>query len=65
VVVQNGRIVSARITNPTTRYPTSRIATLPGAVVAQQGANVNYVSGATDSSMAYLDAVATALAQAA
>lgn len=65
VVIQNGKIVSARITNATTRYPTSRIASLPGEVVSQQSANVNYVSGATDSSVAYLDAVASALAQAA
>ena len=65
VVIQNGRIVSARITNSTTRYPTSRIASLPSEVVAQQSTDVNYVSGATDSSMAYLDAVASALTQAA
>lgn len=65
VVIQNGRIASAQITNATTRYPTARIAILPGEVVAQQTANVNYVSGATDSSMAYREAVASALAQAA
>jgi uncharacterized protein with FMN-binding domain len=65
VVVQNGKIVSAQITGSTTRYPTSRIASLPGEIVSTQSTNVNYVSGATDSSTAYLQAVANALAQAA
>ncbi len=65
VVVQNGRIVSAQITGATTRYPTSRIASLPGQVVSKQSASVNYISGATDSSQAYLSAVASALTQAA
>jgi uncharacterized protein with FMN-binding domain len=63
VVVQNGKIVSAQITGSTTRYPTSRIASLPDEVVSTQSTNVNYVSGATDSSTAYLQAVANALAQ--
>jgi uncharacterized protein with FMN-binding domain len=65
VVIQNGKIVSAQITASTTRYPTSRIASLPGEVVSAQSPNVNYVSAATDSSTAYLQAVANALAQAA
>lgn len=64
VAIQGGKIVSAQITGSSTRYPTSAIASLPGAVVAQQSPNVDYVSGATDSSMAYLGAVANALAQA-
>jgi uncharacterized protein with FMN-binding domain len=64
VVIQNGKIVSVQITGSTTRYSTSRIASLPGEVVAQQSPNVDYVSGATDSSMAFMQAVADALAQA-
>jgi uncharacterized protein with FMN-binding domain len=65
VVIQNGKIFSAQISGSTTRYPTSRISSLPGEVVSAQSPNVNYISGATDSSTAYLQAVANALAQAA
>jgi uncharacterized protein with FMN-binding domain len=64
VVIQGGKIVSVRITGSTTRFPTSAIAGLPGEVVARQSPNVDYVSGATDSSMAFMQAVADALAQA-
>lgn len=64
VVVQGGAIVSAQITQCGTRYPCSRIAQLPGQVVARQSANVDVVSGATDSAVAYKQAVAAALAQA-
>lgn len=65
VVIQNGKIVSANITGSSTRYPTSRISSLPAKVVSGQSTRVNYVSGATDSSAAYLTAVSNALAQAA
>lgn len=64
VQVQNGKIVSAEITGCGTKYPCSKVSNLPGQVVARQTANVNYVSGATDSSRAYMGAVAAALAQA-
>lgn len=64
VVVAGGKITSAQITNCQTRYPCSKISALPGQVVARQTAQVNYVSGATDSSTAYRQAVANALAQA-
>jgi uncharacterized protein with FMN-binding domain len=64
VVVQGGRIVSANVTGCGTRYPCSKVAGLPGQVVARQSASVNYVSGATDSSRAYQGAVQQALAQA-
>jgi len=64
VSIQGGRIVSAQITQSSTRYPISRIASLPGEVVAQQSPNVDMVSGATDSSSAYLAAVSNALSQA-
>jgi uncharacterized protein with FMN-binding domain len=63
-VVQNGKIVSADITGCGTRYPCSRIAQLPARVVAAQSAKVNRVSGATDSSVAYMRAVTAALQKA-
>jgi uncharacterized protein with FMN-binding domain len=63
VVVQGGKIVSARISQCLTRYPCSMIAALPGEVVAQQSATVDFVSGATDSSTAFQQAVANALAK--
>jgi uncharacterized protein with FMN-binding domain len=65
VVVQDGKITSAAITQASTRYPVSRIASLPGLVVSQQSTQVDVVSGATDSSSAYLAAVDNALTQAA
>lgn len=64
VVVKGGKIVSDQIVQSSTRYPVSRIASLPGEVLAAQSTNVDMVSGATDSSMAYLGAVANALRQA-
>lgn len=65
VVVQGGKIASAAITSCSTRYPCSKIAALPGQVISKQSASVNYVSGSTDSSKAYKQAVTAALAQAA
>ena len=64
VVIQNGKIVSAAITGTSTRYSPNVISSLPGEVLASQSANVNLVSGATDSSEAYQQAVAQALSQA-
>ncbi len=64
VVIQGGKIVSAEITGCMTRYPCSRIASLPEQVVSQQSTDVDVVSGASDSSDAYLEAVSNALAQA-
>ncbi|MGI8689358.1 MAG: FMN-binding protein [Thermomicrobiales bacterium] len=64
VVVQGGKIASAKISQCGTRYPCSMISALPGEVVAQQSANVDFVSGATDSSTAFAAAVANALAKA-
>ncbi len=64
VVVEGGKIVSAEITGCATKYPCSKVASLPAQVIARQSASVNYVSGATDSSKAYAGAVAQALAQA-
>lgn len=64
VVIKGGRIVSANIDGCMTRYPCSVIQDLPGQVVQQQSANVDFISGASDSSSAYQEAVASALAQA-
>jgi len=64
VVVQGGKIVSAAITSCQTRYPCSYITSLTGQVVSRQGPPVNLISGATDSSTAYKQAVANALSKA-
>lgn len=64
VTIAGGKITSAEITDCGTRYPCSRIAALPGQVVARQSAAVDLVSGATDSTNAYRAAVNAALAQA-
>jgi uncharacterized protein with FMN-binding domain len=64
VVVQGGKIVSANITACYTHYPCSDIAPMLPEVVQLQGPPVDLVSGATDTSMAYQGAVASALAKA-
>jgi uncharacterized protein with FMN-binding domain len=64
VVVQGGRIVSAEIVQCLTRYTCTWIGDLTGKVVRQQGPVVDVVSGASESSNAYHDAVAEALSQA-
>jgi uncharacterized protein with FMN-binding domain len=64
VVVENGRIASATIARCLTRYSCSWIELLPGQVVTRQSPEVDYVSGATESSDAFHDAVADALAKA-
>lgn len=65
VVVSGGKIVSANVTACGTRYPCSKVSGLVSQVVSSQSAPVNYVSGATDSSTAYTQAVRSALSQAA
>jgi uncharacterized protein with FMN-binding domain len=64
VVIQSGRIVSAAIAQCRTRYSCSWIEALPGQVVSRQNTNVDYVSGATQSTDAFADAVAEALSKA-
>jgi uncharacterized protein with FMN-binding domain len=64
VVIAGGKIVSANVTGCGTRYPCSRVNSLVREVVAKQAPPVDIVSGATDSSYAYVDAVTQALAQA-
>lgn len=64
LVVQAGRIASAQITSCRTRYPCSYISGLQGQVVQRQSTHVDRVSGASDSSKAFVSAVTAALAQA-
>ncbi len=61
VTVQGGSITNVQITSVSTQYPVSRIASLPSAVIKQQSANVNVISGATYSSQAFNQAVQQAL----
>ena len=66
VVVQGGQITSAVIAQCLTRYPCSRIApTLPIQVLTRQSPEAyHFVSGATESSYAFYEAVAKALSNA-
>ena len=64
VVIEGGRIASATIAQCLTRYSCSWIAALPPQVVARQSPNVDYVSGATQSTNAFYDAVVDALTKA-
>jgi uncharacterized protein with FMN-binding domain len=64
VVIAAGRIASASISQCWTRYPCSWVAMLPGQVVARQSQNVDYVSGATESTNAFYDAIVEALSKA-
>jgi uncharacterized protein with FMN-binding domain len=64
VVIDGGRIASASIAQCLTRYSCSWIEALPSQVVSRQNTNVDYVSGATQSTDAFADAVADALSKA-
>jgi uncharacterized protein with FMN-binding domain len=64
LVVQNGQITSASVSDCRTRYPCSDVYPLTREVVSLQKAPIHYVSGATDSSRAYTSAVSKAIAQA-
>ncbi|HEY3042574.1 MAG TPA: FMN-binding protein [Vicinamibacterales bacterium] len=62
VVVQDGRVVSAEITQCLTRYSCSVIDMLPAQVLSRQNAFVDLISGATESANAYSNAIYRALA---
>ena len=62
--VQSGRISSVNITGASTEYPTRDIASLPGQVVSRQSAQIDIISGATYSSLAFRGAVQQALQKA-
>lgn len=64
VVIEGGRIVSASIAQCLTRYSCSWIAKLPPQVVERQSPEVDYVSGATQSTNAFYYAVVDALGKA-
>jgi uncharacterized protein with FMN-binding domain len=64
VQIQGGRISNVTITRSTLQYPLRDIANLPSEVVQRQTANVDVVSRATYSSMAFRGAVSQALASA-
>lgn len=64
VIIKDGRIASAQITQCLTRYDCGIIGKLPNQVVARQSPEVDYVSGATQSTNAYYYAVVEALGKA-
>ena len=64
VVIAAGRITSAQISQCWTRYPCSLVAHLQGQVVTRQSPEVDYVSGATQSTNAFYYAVVQALSKA-
>ena len=64
VVIQNGKIISADVSACGTRYPCSDVNALVSEAVSRQSAPVDHVSGATDSSRAYTQAIQNALAKA-
>jgi uncharacterized protein with FMN-binding domain len=64
VVIKDGKIISANVTSCSTRYPCSDVNPLISLVISKQSVPANHVSGATDSSQAYRQAVTNALKQA-
>jgi uncharacterized protein with FMN-binding domain len=62
--VQDGRVANVNITGATTEYPTRDILALPGQVVSRQNPQIDIVSGATYSSLAFRGAVQQALQKA-
>jgi uncharacterized protein with FMN-binding domain len=63
VVIQKGQIVYAGIADCLTRYSCSVIKHLPEQVVVRQSIGVDLVSGASESSFAFQDGIAAALAR--
>lgn len=64
VVIRRGRIAQTTISLCDTRYPCSYIEPLPPQAVARNSAEVDAISGATESSDAFAKAVADALKKA-
>jgi len=64
VVIESGRIAVARVERCLTRYSCSWITPIPPRILTKQATTYDYVSGATESSDAFQDAVAEALSQA-
>jgi uncharacterized protein with FMN-binding domain len=64
VEIKNGKIIGAYISQCLTRYSCSWVSMLPGQVVSRQSPEVDYVSGATQSSNAFYYGVVEALKKA-
>jgi len=64
VLIKDGRIAAAIISQCLTRYSCSWISQLPGQVAARQSPEVDFVSGATESTNAFYYAVVEALKKA-
>jgi len=64
IEIKGGRITSAFISECLTQYSCSWVSALPAQVVARQSANVDYVTGATQSANAFYYAVVDALKKA-
>lgn len=64
VAIKKGQIVFAGIADCLTRYSCSVIHMLPEQIVTRQSTNVDVVSGATESTEAFQDAIADALSKA-
>lgn len=64
VLIKDGRIAAAIISQCLTRYSCSWISELPGQVAARQSPEVDFVSGATESTNAFYYAVVEALKKA-
>ena len=64
VAIESGRIVSAKVVQCLTRYSCNWIEPLYPQVVERQNAEVDYVSGASESSDAFHDAIGEALSKA-
>lgn len=64
VEIKSGKIIGAYISQCLTQYSCSWVSALPGQVVQRQSAEVDYVSGATQSSNAFYYAVIDALKKA-
>ena len=64
VVIEGGRIASASISQCLTRYSCDVIGRLPPQVIQRQSAEVDYVTGATESANAFYYAVLGALGKA-
>ena len=64
VVIEEGRIIVARVERCLTRYSCSWITPIPPRILSKQATTYDYVSGATESSDAFQDAVSEALSQA-
>ncbi len=64
VTIRNGKITGVQITDCTTSYPQSKIDQLPQQVIGRQSAQVENVTGATESATDFMAAVTDALRQA-